>query len=99
MCVTNADEMAELAPIEERPMVFDDGATRPAQEGEVQDPSGVRIRILDALAERGPRTVDRVAALSGLALDRVRAELGLLELDGIVRSHPTGWTRTPPPRR
>ena len=106
ICVTNADEMAELAPLARRPP---DGVRRRRRRrrrrggvggrggggGAAQDPSGVRIRLLDALSERGPRTVDRIAALSGLAVDRVRAELGLLELDGAVRSHPTGWTRMP----
>ena len=111
VCVTNADEMAELAPLD-RPMVFDgdgdgDGEGRGGSGGRegsrvsaaAHDPSGVRIRLLDALSERGPRSVDRIAALSGLAVDRVRAELGLLELDGAVRSHPTGWTRMRGPGR
>ena len=105
VCVTNADEMAELAPLD-RPMVFDgDGSEGEGGGGDgwgndgsrgsgsAHDPSGVRIRLLDALSERSPRTVDKIAALSGLAVDRVRAELGLLELDGAVRAHPTGWTR------
>jgi DNA processing protein len=95
ICVTNADEMAELAPRDDRPMVFVADAERPASGAAAHDPSGARIRLLDALSERGPRTVDRIAAISGLAVDRVRAELGLLELDGEVRSHPTGWTRKP----
>jgi DNA processing protein len=95
ICVTNADEMAELAPLDHRPMVFVSDAERPASGAAAHDPSGARIRLLDALSERGPRTVDRIAAISGLAVDRVRAELGLLELDGEVRSHPTGWTRKP----
>ena len=105
VCVTNPDEMAELAPLDDRPMVFDGDPTRSAGPagsapgGAVLDPSGVRIPLLDALSERGPRTVDRIAALSGLALDRVRAELGLLELDGLVRAHPTGWTRMPSSHR
>jgi len=98
VCVTNADEMAELAPLEDRPMVFEadgDAGTshRATSTAAAQDPGGIRIRLLDALSERGPRSVDRIAALSGLAIDRVRAELGLLDLDGLVRAHPTGWTR------
>src|SRR5690606_41074727 len=34
------------------------------------DPTGTRIRLLDALSSRSPRTPEQVAALSGLAVDR-----------------------------
>ena len=49
--------------------------------------------VLDAISDRTPRRVERVAELSGLALDRVRAELGLLELEGYVLERPSGWMR------
>ncbi|MEO8263103.1 MAG: DNA-protecting protein DprA, partial [Pseudolysinimonas sp.] len=55
--------------------------------------SASRVRVLDAIDARTPRRVERVAALSGLAPDRVRAELGLLELEGFVIERPSGWMR------
>jgi DNA processing protein len=57
------------------------------------DPTGTRVRLLDALSTRSARTVEKVAALSGLAVDRVRAELGLLALEGAVRERGGGWVR------
>ena len=91
VCVTNAEEMAELAgasptaPASER--VADD--SRP-------DPTGTRTRVLDALSKTTPRSIERIAELSGLGLDRVRAELGLLELDGLVRERQRGWLPNSP---
>jgi DNA processing protein len=49
--------------------------------------------LLDALSERSGRSVGAIAQLSGLAPDRVRAELGLLELDGFVHERPRGWLK------
>lgn len=85
VCVTNADEVAELAGAG-----FSSASSAP---DEPPDPDGTRGRVLDALSERSPRRVDRIAVLSGLALDRVRAELGLLELDGRAVERSTGWVK------
>ncbi|MBX3193645.1 MAG: DNA-processing protein DprA [Microbacteriaceae bacterium] len=86
VCVTNPDDIAELV-----------GAGRtevPASERvDSSGPEGSRLRVLDALSERSPRTADTVVVLSGLSADRVRAELGLLELDGRVMERATGWVR------
>lgn len=94
VCVTSAAEIAELAPLPEMEPALStveeaeaDG-TRPAA-----DPTGTRIRLLDALAPRSARTPEKIAALSGLAVDRVRAELGLLALEGAVRERGGGWVR------
>jgi DNA processing protein len=89
LCVTTADEVAELA--------GGGVAARHASDGddEPSDPDGIRRRVLDALSTRGGRRVDRIAALSGLGIDRVRAELGLLELDGRVLERPAGWVLRP----
>src|SRR5690606_20509994 len=106
VCVTTAEEIAELAPLpaatrralagEKAPAdehsqtveQADNGAARPAA-----DPTGTRIRLLDALAPRSARTAESIATLSGLAVDRVRAELGLLALEGAVREHAGGWVK------
>lgn len=90
MCVTTADEMAELAPLDAVVAAVD------IPRAVSSDPSGARVRILDAMSTRSARTVDKIAALSGLAVDRVRAELGHLELDGAVRDRTAGWIRVAP---
>jgi DNA processing protein len=94
ICVTTADEMAELV-TGDRPAPQLDETTR-RRGGPISpaiDPTGTRVRILDALSERSGRSVARIGAISGLAADRVRAELGLLELEGIVRELPGGWQK------
>jgi DNA processing protein len=91
-CVTNADEIAELVPAA-HPLVSPDTASVAGSGRVPTDPTGSRLRVLDAISDRTPRRVERVAQLSGLALDRVRAELGLLELEGFVLERPSGWMR------
>lgn len=80
MCVTTAQEMAELIDPTEAPTLF------------MGAPSSERTRVLDALARTG-RDVSRIAAISGMSPDAVRAELGMLELDGLAADGPTGWRR------
>lgn len=81
VCVTTAQEMAEL--------VDPPSAVRRV----AGDPSAERIRVLDALTRTG-RDLARIAAISGMSLDAVRAELGMLELDGLATEGPTGWRRS-----
>ena len=103
VCVTSPDEMAELVPLDQAPL----GTAQPADAktpgvrktralapiSRAIDPTGTRLRLLDALSERSPRSVAKIAELSGLAPDRVRAELGLLELEGIVHDGHGGWLK------
>ncbi|MBN9607355.1 MAG: DNA-processing protein DprA [Actinomycetales bacterium] len=103
VCVTTVEEVLELAPLEvESPHPPGlHGPDLDATRSETGDPDGaarsdpesVRTRLLDALSERAARTPAQLAVASGLALDRVRAELGLLELDGRVRERARGWVR------
>jgi len=94
VCVTSAAEIAELAPLPDAPAAAvetvegAEARTRPAA-----DPTGTRIRLLDALAPRSARTPEQLATLSGLAVDRVRAELGLLALEGAVKERAGGWVK------
>jgi DNA processing protein len=92
-CVTTADEMAELVPSAQHLTTTDDASPRDSNPRVLSDPTGSRLRVLDAISDRTPRRVERIAELSGLALDRVRAELGLLELEGFVLERPSGWMR------
>ncbi len=96
ICVTGPDDMAELVPLD--PTLFDDSplsASVPSHPGEAarSDPTGTRIRLLDALSDRSGRNVGKIAEISGLAPDRVRAELGLLELEGLVHERSSGWLK------
>lgn len=80
VCVTSAQEMAELV----------DPAASTLPTRETSSPG--RTRVLDALGRTG-QDVDRLASTAGMAVDAVRAELGMLELDGLVVQGPTGWRR------
>lgn len=81
--VTNAQEIAELAPIG----TADVGAI-PAE-----GPTSATVRVLDALSARSPRAVADVAARAGLSLPEVQSVLGLLQLDGTVAERERGWVR------
>lgn len=94
ICVTTAAEMAQLLGEEEPPA--DPGG---ADGGAATAPSATRVRLLDAMSTTSGRDVERLAVISGLAPDRVRAELGLLELEGAVRLRPSGWIRAVAERR
>ncbi len=96
VCVTNADEMAELVPPD--PTAVEPVASRDDDDRHraPSDAGGIRLRLLDALRNRSGRSVDQIAVIAGLAPDRVRAELGLLELEGVVIERPSGWTRIKP---
>jgi len=85
VCVTNPDQMAELAPLDLAPTLFD-----PRDEG-LADRSLELTRLTDAMSARSPRAAADIAARSGLPLDTVRALLGRLELDGDVAERERGW--------
>jgi DNA processing protein len=106
VCVTTPGEMAELAPgaldtIEQSDASSGRGRARDgggsgANEGTGRRPSstdGARVRVLDAMSARTPRAVEAIARESGLDPGRVRAELGVLQLEGRVRDGGAGWTR------
>ncbi|MET0304421.1 MAG: DNA-processing protein DprA, partial [Microbacteriaceae bacterium] len=93
VCVTTPDEMAELAPLPSASAAASADADASSM-APARDAEGARIRLLDALSARSPRSVPTLAAASGLAPDRIRAELGMLELDGAVRERGDGWVKT-----
>lgn len=92
-CVTNADEMAELAPLGEPVARAARGGDAPGAEpaSASTDPTGTRVA--DALSARVPREASDIAARSGLSLSDVRAQLGRMQLDGVVRESERGWTK------
>ncbi|MBH0023716.1 DNA-processing protein DprA [Salinibacterium sp. SWN248] len=100
VCVTNPDQMAELAPLEQALLSVDEatdsaGTTQiPSEHSDAGSPANTETtRLLDALSARSARTTDDIAARSGLAISTVRAQLGLLELDGRVAETERGWKR------
>lgn len=86
VCVTNADEMAELAPLEP-------AALRQAQ---ISEHHSDESRLADALSARSPRDATDIARRAGLSVGTVQSLLGTLELDGRVRENERGWLRVDP---
>ena len=99
ICVTGPDDMAELVSTDfaaaDAPVAAESatGTKSSAPISPAIDPTGTRVRLLDALSDKSGRSVARISEFSGLAADRVRAELGLLELEGIVHERPSGWMK------
>ena len=91
-CVTNADQMAELAPLGQ-PSIDSLDARVAATRLSPAEPSSDTVRVLDALSIRAPRIPEDVAARAGLSVAAVRAVLGTLELGGAVVERERGWLR------
>jgi DNA processing protein len=83
VCVTSAADVRELCGV-----AFD-GTT--AQES--ADPE--RVRVLDALSARTALPTVEIARRSGLSVERVLSQLGLMELEGVVHPVGGGWRRSP----
>jgi len=84
LCVTTPQEMAELAPLDQLEIVVESSPRRPDDE---------TVRVLDAMSVRSPRVAADIAARSGLSIAGVRAVLGRLELEGVVRESGAGYTK------
>lgn len=84
VCVTNADEMAELAPL---------GTTSFREETVLPGMGADELRVRDALSTRSARRVDDVAARAGLSIAAVQAVLGTMQLDGTAVEREAGWVR------
>ena len=82
--VTSAAEMAELVPGTEVAGILDPSAIPPSS-------TSARVRLIDALSPRSPRSVDDLAARSGMSIAEVQAELGSLQIDGGASARERGW--------
>ena len=82
--VTSAAEMAELVPGTEVAGMSDPSARHPSS-------TSARVRLIDALSPRSPRSVDDLAARSGMSIAEVQAELGSLQIDGGASERERGW--------
>ncbi|MEO7146961.1 MAG: DNA-processing protein DprA [Terrimesophilobacter sp.] len=87
VCVTNADEMAQLAPILGAP----DAPARAEDRRSEISPEEVRVR--DAMSSRSARTVDDIAARAGLSVATVQAALGIMQLAGAATERERGWVQ------
>ena len=82
--VTSAAEMAELVPGTEVTGIPDPSANSPSS-------TSARVRLIDALSPRSPRSVDDLAARSGMSIAEVQTELGSLQIDGGASERERGW--------
>jgi DNA processing protein len=84
VCVTNTDEIVELV----------SGFTAEhADQLRGNDRTQEQTRVVDALSARSARPLENIAARAGMSIAAVRAELGVLELDGVVSERAGGWVR------
>ncbi len=88
-CVTNADEMAELAPLEKNSA--SSGAAAAGTGAPAEDPTLTRLR--DAMSARSPRTTSDIAARAGLSIAQTQSILAQLELGGGAVERESGWLR------
>ncbi|MCT1363384.1 MULTISPECIES: DNA-processing protein DprA [Microbacterium] len=79
VCVTSAAEVAEMLPTDARSPHAHDAT----EEG--------RVLLLRALSTRTARTEAELAQRADLTVERTRALLGLLDLDGLARRDGDGW--------
>jgi len=81
VCVTNAQEVRELW----------------GEMADAADPapraSHEQVRLIDAMSTRSARDAVDIAKRSGMSVEQVRSQLGLLALDGGVEQRDGGWVR------
>ncbi len=89
-CVTNAEEIAELAGAD---------ASSATGGGAEAEPYGARprspeaVRLMDALSSRAPRDVSDLSVITGMSARDVIATLGALEVEGRVRESGGRWLK------
>ncbi|WP_416361097.1 hypothetical protein [Microbacterium sp. UFMG61] len=81
-CVTNTSEVRELWEGAPRSVIPETRATDPEQR-----------RLLDAIGTRSWVPLAEIGRRAGLAPDRTRALLGVLELEGAVERSDAGWRK------
>lgn len=95
-CVTNADEMAQLAPLAsftERAGLEQDRSNITGSSHSNPTLSAEALRVSDALSTRWARLVDDIAARSGLSIAAVQGMLGVMQLDGSALERAAGWVK------
>ncbi|MEX1079040.1 MAG: DNA-processing protein DprA [Homoserinimonas sp.] len=87
VCVTNAGEMAELAPLPGA------GSDVDQLDGLGEGATSEQVRVFDALSTRSPRTAHDIAARAGLSVASVQAILGAVSIEGSVAERERGWVK------
>ncbi|MFD3445772.1 DNA-processing protein DprA [Microbacteriaceae bacterium 4G12] len=98
VCVTNADEMAELVGglgarvgTGAGTGAGDDARAGAAGDDRARGTTSEERRVLDALSRRAARDELEVARRGGLSVAAVQSALGVLALEGRVAERPGGW--------
>jgi DNA processing protein len=91
VCVTNAAEMAELAPLHSEMTAFETVMAGIGGGPRLGDRPPTELRVIDAMSTRSPRGSTDIAARSGLSVQAVRGALGSLALEGYVTERESGW--------
>ncbi|MFS0732826.1 DNA-processing protein DprA [Microbacterium sp. 1P10UB] len=102
-CITSADDARELLalhgdalwPASGGPLGTHSPHTDDRSRDDDRSRTDDRSRVLDALSTRTWRTGADVARHAGMAEQDVEGVLGLLLLDGAVKSSPSGWRMLP----
>lgn len=96
VCVTDADEVAELAGALARdaaPAAPAAGTRRAPRDAAYDGLDAVETRTWDALPLRSGAPTDAVARSAGLAVSEAVGALGRLEIRGLAERTPGGWRR------
>jgi len=94
VCVTNPDEMLELMPVRDVSF-FDESEVQSvsATGSHIDESVSAQLRVLDALSDRSPRTIDDVARRAGLGIAETQSVLGMLGLEGAANARERGWVK------
>jgi DNA processing protein len=95
LCVTNPDEMLELMPVRDASL-FAEGDVLSTRDGGANagaSNNSQELRVLDALSDRSPRTIDDVARRAGLGIAETQSVLGMLGLEGTANARERGWVK------
>jgi DNA processing protein len=94
VCVTNPDEMLELMPVRDVSF-FDESEVQSvsATGSHIDESVSAQLRVLDALSDRSPRTIDDVARRAGLGIAETQSVLGMLGLEGTANVRERGWVK------
>ena len=87
-CVTDGGQAAQLL-----------GDLSGADDDQWERVNPERWRVIDALAQSRPRSIEEIARRSGLSEAEARSLLGRLELDGEAARRGEGWVTGPSARR
>ena len=89
MCVTDVEEIAELA----GPLIAGQEASPLSSGDQAPDLDPAGLRVWDALGDRKRRTAEQVAQDAGLAIGPTLAVLGRFEARGIASVTNGTWLR------